>query len=122
MVPKVGDILFVGKRASVQFAGDRQITFRVTGLPGWVTYDGWIWLSGYTLDDKFEALDKRTIFVQKAGLQAISLWSGKPKSIQIKKRPGKPPAPPPLDESLENTVISDSIENRRRGRVTPKLF
>ncbi|WP_320067738.1 hypothetical protein [Micromonospora sp. RTGN7] len=34
----------------------------------WITYDRWIWLDGYQLDAKGEAVAQRTIFVQPAGL------------------------------------------------------
>ncbi|MFI1192715.1 hypothetical protein ACH4T9_05530 [Micromonospora sp. NPDC020750] len=34
----------------------------------WITYDGWIWLDGYQLNAKGDAVAQRSIFVQPAGL------------------------------------------------------
>ncbi|SCF18499.1 hypothetical protein [Micromonospora carbonacea] len=69
MVPKPGDVLYVNRQASVQFGGDRALIFRVIKVPEQPTYYGWIWLTGYVLDPKGNALDRREIYVQKAGLQ-----------------------------------------------------
>ncbi|NBE79797.1 hypothetical protein [Micromonospora rubida] len=76
MRPSPGDLLAIGGRASVQFAGDRALTFRVVSVPDLPTYHGWIWLTGYVLDHRGLATAKREIYVQLAGL-----------------RPALPPAP-----------------------------
>ena len=68
MVPKPGDVLYVGRQASVQFGGDRALVFRVIRVDDRPTYHGWIWLTGYTLDRAGNALDRREIFVQRDGL------------------------------------------------------
>lgn len=60
-------------RASVQFAGDRRILFRVIRVMPWSTYEGWVWLDGYELNGSGEAVDRRSIFVQWAGLQRVRL-------------------------------------------------
>lgn len=72
MVSKIesGDLLYVPREASVQFS--RPITFRVIRVLNWVTYDRWIWLDGYQLNDKGEAISRRKIFVQKAGLRKLT--------------------------------------------------
>ncbi|MEW2445105.1 hypothetical protein [Micromonospora marina] len=67
MKPNPGDILLVTRAASVQFA--KPIRFRVIRALDWTTYDGWAWLDGYELDARGEAVARRTIFVQPAGLR-----------------------------------------------------
>ncbi|MFI5486058.1 hypothetical protein [Micromonospora echinaurantiaca] len=66
--PSPGDLLIVDGRASVQFAGDRALTFRVVAVSDQPTYPGWIWLTGYVLNRRGEATTKREIYVQLAGL------------------------------------------------------
>ncbi|WP_422733295.1 hypothetical protein ACN26Y_20450 [Micromonospora sp. WMMD558] len=67
--PSPGDLLIVDGHASVQFAGDRALTFRVVSVSGQPTYHGWIWLTGYVLNRRGEATAKREIYVQLAGLR-----------------------------------------------------
>ncbi|MGC4805951.1 hypothetical protein [Micromonospora sp. DT233] len=70
--PSPGDLLRVDGCASVQFAGDRALTFRVVSVPDRPTYQGWIWLTGYVLDHRGLATDKREIYVQLAGLHPLT--------------------------------------------------
>ncbi|WP_433313563.1 hypothetical protein ACQP0U_29970 [Micromonospora sp. CA-269861] len=63
---KSGDVLHLTRAASVQFL--RPIFVRVIRLPDWVTYDGWLWIEGYELGMKGEAVVRRSLFVQTAGL------------------------------------------------------
>lgn len=63
---KSGDVLHLTRAASVQFL--RPIFVRVIRLPDWVTYDGWLWIEGYELGPKGEAVVRRSLFVQAAGL------------------------------------------------------
>ncbi|MFG3707072.1 hypothetical protein ACGF7U_20440 [Micromonospora sp. NPDC047670] len=70
--PSPGDLLVVDGRASVQFAGDRALTFRVVSVCDQPTYAGWIWLTGYVLDRRGQATAKREIYVQLAGLRVVS--------------------------------------------------
>lgn len=69
MIPKPGDVVYVNRQASVQFGGDRALVFRVIKVSDQPTYYGWIWLTGYVLDEAGNALDRREIFVQHGGLQ-----------------------------------------------------
>ncbi|WP_262011805.1 hypothetical protein [Micromonospora sp. Mcm103] len=69
MRPQTGDLLRVDGRASVQFGGDRALTFRVVSIGAEVTHMGWIWLTGYVLNRRGTATAKRDIFVQLAGLR-----------------------------------------------------
>lgn len=69
MRPQPGDLLRVDGRASVQFAGDRALTFRVVSVCPKPTYTGWVWLTGYVIDRRGQAIDRREIFVQLAGLR-----------------------------------------------------
>lgn len=66
-----GDVVGVGTRASVQFAGGRGFVFRVIRVDDRPTYDGWVWLDGYQLDARGDAQQRRTIFVRRAGLDPI---------------------------------------------------
>nr|WP_228531533.1 hypothetical protein [Micromonospora sp. ANENR4] len=62
-------MLRVDGRASVQFGGDRELTFRVVSVGAEMTHMGWIWLTGYVLNRRGTATAKRDIFVQLAGLR-----------------------------------------------------
>ncbi len=64
---RAGDLLLVGREASVQFI--KPILFRVIRVLDRPTYDGWIWLAGYQVDNRGDAVDRRSIFVMKAGLR-----------------------------------------------------
>ncbi|WP_405432266.1 hypothetical protein [Micromonospora sp. NBC_00617] len=67
--PSPGDLLIVDGRASVQFAGDRALTFRVVSVSDQPTYHGWIWLTGYLLNRRGDATAKREVYVLLAGLR-----------------------------------------------------
>lgn len=69
MLPRSGDVLHLTRAASVQFV--RPILFRVIRLLDWPTYDGWIWLDGYELNATGDAVSRRSVFVQSAGLRAL---------------------------------------------------
>lgn len=69
MLPRSGDVLHVTRAASVQFL--RPITFRVIRVHDWPTYDGWVWLDGYELNATGDAVNRRSIFVQSAGLRHL---------------------------------------------------
>jgi hypothetical protein len=49
-LPQPGDVLLIDERASVQFAGDRALIIRLITRAREPTCDGWIWLTGYVLD------------------------------------------------------------------------
>jgi hypothetical protein len=66
-LPGAGDLVLVTRAASVQFV--TPIMFRVIRVLDWVTFDGWVWLDGYQLDKKGNAVARRSIFVQPAGLR-----------------------------------------------------
>ncbi|RGC67651.1 hypothetical protein C5N14_17880 [Micromonospora sp. MW-13] len=89
MHPSPGDLLTIDGRASVQFAGDRALTFRVVSVPDLPTYHGWIWLTGYVLDHRGLATAKREIYVQLAGLRP-ALPAGPPGQVRPR-RTGDPP-------------------------------
>jgi hypothetical protein len=65
-LPAAGDLIEVTRAASVQFV--KPIRCRVIRVLDWITYDGWCWLDVYQLDDKGEAVARRSIFVRPAGL------------------------------------------------------
>lgn len=69
MQPSPGDLLIVDGRASVQFAGDRALILRVVSVYDRPTYHGWVWLTGYVVNRRGRATDKREVYVQLAGLR-----------------------------------------------------
>nr|WP_244872029.1 hypothetical protein [Catellatospora sp. TT07R-123] len=69
MTPQAGDILHVTREASVQFL--RPMMFRVIRVHDWPTYDGWVWLDGYQLNAAGDAVERRSIFVQRSGLRVV---------------------------------------------------
>jgi len=70
MSPRAGDIVHVTREASVQFL--KPIMFRVIRVLDWPTYDGWMWLDGYQLNSAGDAVERRSIFVQQAGLKMMA--------------------------------------------------
>ncbi|KWV34238.1 hypothetical protein [Micromonospora rifamycinica] len=68
---RAGDAFDVTRSASVQFL--RPIRFRLIRVLDWPTYDGWVWLDGYQLNAKGDAVSRRKIFVQKDGLRPAAL-------------------------------------------------
>ncbi|WP_433689104.1 hypothetical protein ACQP0I_14895 [Micromonospora carbonacea] len=87
MRPAPGDLLTVDGHASVQFTGDRAVTFRVVSVPDLPTYHGWIWLAGYVLDQRDLATARREIYVQLAGLRPAA-----PATAAVPRRPPSRPA------------------------------
>jgi hypothetical protein len=71
MTLTTGAVLFVGSEASVQFAGGSAITVRVIRVDRRPTYVGWAWLEVYVLDIHGDAVERRQIFVQTAGLRPV---------------------------------------------------
>lgn len=67
MLPRSGDVLHVSRAASVQFL--HPFFFRVIRVHDWLTYHGWVWLDGYELNRSGDAVARRSIFVQIAGLR-----------------------------------------------------
>lgn len=64
---KAGDVLYITAACSVQFV--KPVMFRLIKVrTDLITYDGWLWLDAYQLDAKGEAVARREIFVQPAGL------------------------------------------------------
>ncbi|GAB3862026.1 hypothetical protein ACFPIJ_47100 [Dactylosporangium cerinum] len=62
-----GHVVRLSKAASVQFSNP--ILLRVIRVHDWQTYDGWCWLDGYQLSHCGDAVARRSVFVQIAGLQ-----------------------------------------------------
>lgn len=67
MLPGSGDVLYITRAASVQFV--EPFFFRVIRVHEWSTYEGWVWLDGYQLDRRGDAVDRRSIFVMIDGLR-----------------------------------------------------
>nr|WP_067507326.1 hypothetical protein [Actinoplanes sp. TFC3] len=66
---RAGDIVIVGRAASVQFAGSAGFAYRIVEVDARPTYDGWVWLDGFQLDRCGRAVLRRRIFVREAGLR-----------------------------------------------------
>ncbi|RGC68400.1 hypothetical protein C5N14_13520 [Micromonospora sp. MW-13] len=67
-----GAVLLIDGCASVQFGGDRALRLRLVSVDDKPTYDGWVWLTGYVLGPRGEAVARRELYVQRAGLHAIA--------------------------------------------------
>ncbi|MEU7591333.1 hypothetical protein AB0A95_34180 [Micromonospora sp. NPDC049230] len=64
-----GDLVRLTTTASVQFF--RPIIVRVIRELDHVTYDGWVWLDGYELGEKGDAVARRELYVRREGVQLI---------------------------------------------------
>jgi len=71
-IPQPGGVVYVGPRASVQFSERSAIVVRIIRVEGKPTYHGWCWLDGYELNTSGDAVERRSIFVQPAGLVPVS--------------------------------------------------
>ncbi|GIJ79844.1 hypothetical protein SAMN05443287_107214 [Micromonospora phaseoli] len=86
MLPRSGDVLHVTRAASVQFL--KPILFRVIRVLDRPTYDGWLWLEGYELNAAGDAVNRRSIFVQRAGLQQVQAApQPRPHTVRSARRP-----------------------------------
>lgn len=104
MRPRPGDLLRVDGCASVQFGGARALTLRVVTVHlDRPTFDGWVWLSGYVLDDAGLATGKREVFVQPAGLHPLRQVGGPAPTCQSAHPASRQPAgqrsPRPVGQS-----------------------
>ncbi|WP_431974569.1 hypothetical protein [Micromonospora haikouensis] len=87
MLPRSGDVLHVTRAASVQFL--KPIMFRVIRVLDWPTYDGWMWLEGYELNAAGDAVSRRSIYVQAAGLRQLRA-AAQPRQRTVPVRPRRP--------------------------------
>lgn len=78
MTPSPGTVVLVGTACSVQFTGNRELRVRVVSVNDRANYPGWIWLTGYVLGPKGQAVDKRELYVQAAGLKVLQLPAAAP--------------------------------------------
>ncbi|WFE41385.1 hypothetical protein [Micromonospora sp. WMMD998] len=90
---KAGDLLRLDRAASVQFC--RPITVRVIReITDRQTFDGWAWIEVYELDGRGDAVAKRELFVQPAGLRWLNARAGErptvSRSAPIATRPRVP--------------------------------
>ncbi|MCG5440666.1 hypothetical protein [Micromonospora foliorum] len=73
-----GDVVLIGSACSVQFSGERALRLRLVSIGSVDPYDGWVWLTGYVLDAKGAATDKREVYVQRAGIVVEQEHPGSP--------------------------------------------
>jgi hypothetical protein len=93
MLPNSGDILVIDRDASVQFL--KPMRFRVIRILKRETYEGWLWLEGYEVNQHGDAVERRQIFVQARGLRmAIPIQPAVPRARPMNTRPvaASPPA------------------------------
>ncbi|MEU8006284.1 hypothetical protein AB0B66_34440 [Catellatospora sp. NPDC049111] len=64
-----GDLLHTTREASVQF--QQSMMLRLIRVHDWATYDGWVWLDGYQINAAGDAVERRSIFVQRSGLHFV---------------------------------------------------
>ncbi|MFG1803334.1 hypothetical protein ACGFI4_24645 [Micromonospora carbonacea] len=82
---KAGDVLHITKACSVQFI--RPIMFRLIKVrTDLITYDGWVWLEGYELDARGDAVARRELFLVKEGIRKMNSPPG-PAPVQGGRRP-----------------------------------
>lgn len=72
MTPETGSVVLVDADCSVQFTGPRALRVRVMSVDDRTNYPGWVWLTGYVLGPTGQAVDKRQLYVQAAGLKLIT--------------------------------------------------
>ncbi|WP_344132896.1 hypothetical protein [Luedemannella flava] len=68
---RAGDVVRVDGDASVQFADGRGFALRLTSVEPRDRLSRWCWISGYVLNKRGDAVDRRTIYVQWAGLRRV---------------------------------------------------
>ncbi|MEU6074804.1 hypothetical protein [Micromonospora sp. NPDC047074] len=67
---KAGDVLHLTRAASPQFT--RPISFRLIKIRTELhTYEGWVWLDGYQLDARGDAVARREVYVLAAGVRLV---------------------------------------------------
>jgi hypothetical protein len=72
-LPQANQLLWINRAASVQFAAVAPFKFRViTAHVYGSTPHGCAWIDGYQLDDRGDALERRSLFVQLAGLRPVA--------------------------------------------------
>lgn len=110
--PRPGDVLRVGRAASVQFDGDRAVVFRVISVDCVDAYTGWAWLTGYVLGRSGVAVDRREIFVHLAGLRRPRPESGP--RVPPPRRPAVPAPPAGQPRKRSPTLATLRVDSTGR--------
>ncbi|WP_199523983.1 hypothetical protein [Micromonospora craterilacus] len=85
---RAGQVLLLDRRASPQFVV-RPLMLRLGAIMPRITYDGWVWLSGYAVDQRGVATARREVFVQWAGIRVVA-DDGSTRPVTVAPKP--PPA------------------------------
>ncbi|MEW2145519.1 hypothetical protein AB0869_22160 [Micromonospora vinacea] len=111
-----GDVVLIGSACSVQFSGERALRLRLVSVGGVDPYDGWVWLTGYVLDAKGTATDKREVYVQRAGIVVEQKRPGAPKV-------GRSDVPTSSQARASRTGVLEAQQSalRERGELSCKL-
>ncbi len=107
--PQPGDVVYVGPRASGQFSAQSAFTFRMIHVHQRPTYHRWRWLDGHQLDANGDAVERREIFVQTAGLLRVG-----PSPRRIPSNGWPPSAAPTVDNSRRPGAAAGAHNLRRR--------
>ncbi|WP_422736556.1 hypothetical protein ACN263_23890 [Micromonospora sp. WMMD729] len=102
---EAGDLVLIGPECSVQFSGDRALRVRLVSIGAADPYHGWVWLTGYVLDAKGMATDKREVYVRSAGIRACSPASPRMRRVG-RKVPGHASQAQRNEEDRPTTVLS----------------
>lgn len=70
-LPRSGEVLQIDERASVQFKAN-PFLFRVIRIHDWPTYEGWVWVDGYELNDGGDAIERRSIWIRWAKVPVVA--------------------------------------------------
>ncbi|MFI2709980.1 hypothetical protein ACH495_07595 [Micromonospora sp. NPDC018662] len=98
---KPGVLLLVGRAAGVQFV--RPFHFRLIRVLDWSAYDGWTWLDGYQLDEQGDAVSRRSIFVKRCGLSAVSTSPQRIRVLGMRPVPASRPHRPARERTGRRT-------------------
>lgn len=71
-LPVTGEVVAITGACSVQFAGQHFLMRIIHTFSNWSTPEGWVWLTGYVLDKDMQALHRRELLVQVAGLSFVA--------------------------------------------------
>lgn len=109
-LPRSGDILRIDREVSVQFINP--FFYRVIRCHDWPTYEGWVWLDGYQLNNHGDAVSRRTIWVQIAGLKP-----GKPDGFPVRPATRRTPRSEALGRPMPVARQPDAGRSHRMRSV-----
>lgn len=67
-----GTVVAIGGECGLQFSGGRALRLRLVSTDTRSTHEAWMWLTGYVLGPRGEAVARRELYVRWAGLRVLS--------------------------------------------------